>query len=275
MSNCLFCEKGADSCEHAIPQWVHRRIAPESKGKYPVYVGRFLSGKGYIEERHHVSTAFTAKIVCQACNSGWMSKMESEVKGILAPFTQESFPILAHTYLETLKDHKAILARWMVKTALLNSYALPGKISLPRSLIHEIVTAGPPGGVWLDAAKAKDSGIAAALTKTFPTINGRYFVGSQTHTGGGCFQFCLQINQLLLRVGMTIGAEIGYVAHSGLNPFRLFPLADRQVPEFHEFNDINHFMHSILLRTWDGCPGEVPLSQGETRLSTVTDRVIS
>ncbi len=121
----------------------------------------------------------------------------------------------------------------------------------------------------MDVAKAKVPGIAAALTKMLPTINGNKFVGPQTHQAGVCFQFCIQINHLLLRVGMSPGAEVGYIAPGGLIPFRLFPEADaqvpeniefQQVPENIEFQDLNHFLHSVVLRTWAGCAGEVPPS---------------
>ena len=260
MSKCLFCGNRADSLEHAIPQWLHRRIAPETDGKFLVHVGRYVDGQGYLDERKHVSLRFEARIVCVACNTGWMSKMESEVDQILRPLTERQFPILAHTHLEELRQHASILARWMTKTALTTSYALPGKLHLPQSLIEEIALGQSPGGVWMDVARARVTGIAAALTKTFPIINGNKFVGVQTHNKGACFQFCIQVNQLLLRVGVTPGAEVGYVAFGGLNPFRLFPRADTRVPEHFEFNDVNHFIHSIVLRTWAGCAGEVPSS---------------
>ena len=59
---------------------------------------------------------------------------------------------------------------------------------------------------------------------------------------------------------MTPGAEVGYIAFGGLVPFRLFPAADAQVPERFRFNDVNHFVHFILLKTWLDCPGEVEVS---------------
>jgi len=187
-----------------------------------------------------------------------MSKMESEIHQTLKPLTEKQFPVLVHAHLEQLRGHAESLARWMSKTALTTSYALPGNQRLASQLANEIAQGRPPHGVWVDVAKAKVSGIAAALTKMFPTINGNRFVGPQTHQTGVCFQFCIQINQLLLRVGMSPGAEVGYVAPGGLNPFRLFPDADQQVPENIEFEDVNHFLHSVVLRTWAGCAGEVP-----------------
>lgn len=263
MSKCLFCDNPADSLEHVIPQWLHRRIAPETDGAFPVQIGRYVEPKGYLDERKHVSLRFAARVVCVACNTGWMSKMEAEVDQVLRALTEKSFPVLAHMHFEQLKDHSAILARWMLKTALTTSYALPGKLFLPTRLIQEVTSGELPSGVWMDVAKAKVSGIAAALTKTFPTINGNKFVGIETHGMGGCFQFCIQVNHLLLRVGMTPGAEVGYLAPGGLNPFRLFPDSDSEVPAHLEFADLNHFMHSIVLRTWAGCAGEVPVSSSQ------------
>jgi hypothetical protein len=261
MRKCLFCANTADSREHVLPQWLHRCISAETEGKFPVQVGRYVDGQGYLDERKFVSLNFKAKIVCTGCNIGWMSKMESEVDQILKPLTGKQFPVLAHDQLEQLRGHAQLLARWMSKTALTTSYALPGNQRLALQLAAEIAKGRPPHGVWVDVAKAKVSGIAAALTKMFPTINGNRFVGPQTHQAGVCFQFCIQINQLLLRVGMSPGAEVGYIAHGGLNPFRLFPDTDPQVPENIEFQDVNHFLHAVVLRTWAGCAGEVPPTQ--------------
>jgi hypothetical protein len=256
MRKCLFCANAADSHEHVLPQWLHRRIA--AKGKFPVQVGRYVEGEGFLDKRKFVSLNFKARIVCTSCNNGWMSKMESEVEQMLRPLTEKQFPVLAHAHLEQLREHRLSIARWMAKTALTTSYALPGNQRLASELADKIAQGRPPHGAWVDVAKAKVSGIAAGLTKMFPTINGNRFVGPQTHQNGRCFQFSIQINQLLLRVGMSPGAEVGYIAHGGLNPFRLFPDADHRVPENIEFEDVNHFLHSVVLRTWSGCPGEVP-----------------
>jgi len=258
MSKCLFCTNQADSLEHALPQWLHRRVAPKTDGRFPVQVGRYVDGQGYLDQRKHVSLRFEARVVCVACNTGWMSKMESEVERILRPLTDKLFPVLAHVHLEQLREHATILARWLTKTALTTSYALPGKPHPPQSLMEDIANGLSPRGIWMDVAKAKVSGLGAALTKTFPTINGKKFVGVQTHNTGACFQFCIQVNQLLLRVGMTPGTEVGYIATNGLIPFRLFPDADTQVPEHFEFQDVQHFVHSIVLKTFAGCAGEVP-----------------
>jgi hypothetical protein len=187
-----------------------------------------------------------------------MRQLESNVVHIFQPLAAENFPVLAHDHFDELRNYAPTIAFWLSKTALTTSFALPGRLRLAESLAVQIAQKRAPRGVWIDVASAKVAGIGAALTKMFPTINGNVFTGVQTHTGGECFQFCLQINHILLRVGMSPSAEVGYVAPEGLLAFRLFPKADHQVPERFEFQDINHFLHSIVLRTWAGCPGEVP-----------------
>jgi hypothetical protein len=258
MNTCLFCPKPADSLEHVVPQWIHCCVSPQTEGAFPVVVGRYVDGEGYRDKREQISLAFRARIVCEECNKGWMGELESNVAYILKPLVGTSFPVSSHCYVDQLRTNAAVIALWLAKTALTTSFALPGQNKLPKSIAAEIARKQPPHGVWIDVAKATVGGIGAALTRVFSTINGNDFVGPQTHATGACFQFCLQINQLLLRVGMTPGAKVGYIAHGGLIPFRLFPDADTQVPENSEFHDLNHFLHSVVLRTWAGCAGEVP-----------------
>ena len=258
MKKCLFCQNPADSLEHVVPQWIYRCISPQTEGVFPVVVGRYVDGEGYRDKREQISLAFKARIVCDRCNTGWMRELESEVARILKPLLVTPFPVLSHCHFDQLRTDAHVIALWLTKTALTTSFALPGRQRLPETVAAEIARKKVPRDIWIDVAKAKVSGIGAALTKMFPTINGNVFTGPQTHGAGASFQFCIQVNQLLLRVGMAHGAEVGYVALGGSNPFRLFPDADAQVPEHLEFNDVNHFHHSVMLRTWAGCAGEVP-----------------
>jgi hypothetical protein len=60
----------------------------------------------------------------------------------------------------------------------------------------------------------------------------------QRRIDGACFQFCIQINHLLLRIAMTPDAEAIYHAPNKRIPIRLFPDAVSKIPENIEFNDI-------------------------------------
>jgi hypothetical protein len=257
MKKCLFCPNQADSLEHVLPQWLFRRVVPSTAGKFPVRVGRYVHGEGSRDVRRHLSLNFKARIVCQVCNNGWMSQLESRAARTLHPLLAESFPVLGRSFLDSLRQDATLIALWLSKTALTTSMALPGSKRFPPAFAEQIAQQQPPLGVWVDLASAKATGIGAAFTNMFPTINGNVFVGAKTHATGACFHFCLQINQLLLRVGMTPGARVGYIAPGGI-PFRLYPNPDLRVPANLQFPDLNHFCHSVILRTWAGCRGEVP-----------------
>jgi hypothetical protein len=257
MNKCLFCSNKADSLEHVLPQWLFRCVSPATTGKFTVRVGRYVRGEGYLDDRKHLSLSFKARIVCRSCNGGWMSKLESKISYLLKPLLAEEFPTLGHIFLENLKQDAQPLALWLSKTALTTSLALPGNKRLPSSFADEVALLQPPAGVWVDIAKARATGIGAAFTKMFATFNGNDFVPSSTHSGGGSFQFCLQINRLLMRVGMSPGARVGYRTKGHLIPFRLYP-SSHVVPDDFEFQDLSHFCHCVFLRTWNSCQGEVP-----------------
>lgn len=262
MKTCLFCSKRADSREHVLPQWLLRCCDPEKKGIFPVTVGRYVAGKGYRDTRNQISLAFKARIVCEQCNCGWMATLESKVDHILKPLIGKEFPILSHCHLEELRTDASLIALWLAKTALTTSFALPSKQRLPDVLARHIAQQQVPPGIRVDVAKAGKAGIAAALIKVFRTVNGGVYRGFQAHEAGACFQFCLQINHLLLRVAMAPQAEICYArpdGQNGLRPFRLFPKPDQEVPEHFEFQDVNWFLHSVFLKTWLGCSGEFKL----------------
>jgi hypothetical protein len=259
MRKCLFCQNPADSREHVLPQWLHRCVSAETGGKFPVQVGRYVEGQGNLDEKKFVSLNFQAKIVCTICNNGWMAAMESEVDRILKPLTGRTLAGDFEAQLDLLRPHAATLVRWMAKTALTTSYALPGKMHVSKKLAEEIRQGLPPRGVWMDVAKASICGIAVALTNKFPTFNGKKFLGMQTHNTDVCFQFCIQVNHLLLRVALTPAAEVGYHSPAGLAPFRLFPETAKKMPANLKYEHLNNFLHSVVLNTWEGCQGEVPI----------------
>lgn len=186
--------------------------------------------------------------------------MESKVDQILSPLTEKAFPKLVHSHLEQLRAHGPLLAHWMTKTAITVAHFLPRKRQLAPQLSRiaaDIAKGGVSKGIWLDVAKARVSGIGAALCDVFEIQieNAKPECRIAPYLQ---FQFCLQINQLLLRVGLTPGAFVGNKSPNGELPFRLFPKPDPEVPENVEYGDLNCLIHSVQLRTWPGCEGEVP-----------------
>lgn len=78
MRQCLFCDRIANTKEHAWPRWLIDRFASECPRHVVADVRgspirRWLAKKPTLEVRH----------VCNRCNNGWMSALESQAKPLL------------------------------------------------------------------------------------------------------------------------------------------------------------------------------------------------
>jgi hypothetical protein len=85
MSHCLFCPTEKLTNEHIWPDWLVKEFSkrlPKQKGLYTSTVthhGKFI--------RSYPANDITEKrkLVCEPCNSIWMSQLENETKQILLP----------------------------------------------------------------------------------------------------------------------------------------------------------------------------------------------
>lgn len=105
---CMFCTGRRLTLEHAIPEWVLRRLGilgGKTKGTMEARVGA--------EEQRRVWAGAEIKTrhVCGACNGGWMSDLENRVQRLVAPLLVDlAVPLDA--------SEQAALARWAIKTAI-------------------------------------------------------------------------------------------------------------------------------------------------------------
>jgi hypothetical protein len=77
-------------------------------------------------------TALTMQGLCQQCNTGWMSKLET----VVAPILERIF---SGTDVDELSDSELeILARWTAKTAITLSYATPQQAQIPLQASHSL-----------------------------------------------------------------------------------------------------------------------------------------
>src|SRR3954469_13275208 len=83
---CIFCGGTPLSKEHFFAEWMHDYLPPKPSTHY--VAGSDLIGRpgkmfrpGNVFERH-------LRVVCKACNSGWMSTLQNEAKPILIPLMQ-------------------------------------------------------------------------------------------------------------------------------------------------------------------------------------------
>jgi len=75
--------------------------------------------------------SFVLRRICENCNNGWMSKLEEVVKPILVPLMR------GERQLGSLEEsEKWALARWVAKTAIIDSYAIGAECPIDLSVLR-------------------------------------------------------------------------------------------------------------------------------------------
>ena len=108
---CVFCGAPADSQEHVWPNWAAPLLADE--GPLPHFHQVIQEGRP-AEERRYSKDAYsvTVGIVCERCNNGWMSDLESRAKPYLGSMLRGHGRALHQAGLRTL-------ATWALKTSMM------------------------------------------------------------------------------------------------------------------------------------------------------------
>lgn len=123
---CVFCGDAGVTLEHIWPQWL-RQLPGPSKMMGLTLVPREITSSRTIRastfgfpitvqekrgDRNPAPYDLRVKMVCGACNSGWMSALEAQVKPIL-------FRLVESESSELSRKEQAVLARWCIKTTML------------------------------------------------------------------------------------------------------------------------------------------------------------
>lgn len=110
---CIFCDNSVTdrrAKEHVFPQWLQDEFALRKEYVQPTHFG--IDGE-ILSERLHTFSGLLSGRVCEHCNNGWMSRLETENKTLITD--------LGHRRRDTfeLEDEAAFgIARWAFKTAL-------------------------------------------------------------------------------------------------------------------------------------------------------------
>jgi hypothetical protein len=109
MRNCTFCgSAGPLHLEHAAPQWLLTAVQDAGGGEPGITYAWFGPEE---EPRTWRGSEITVRNVCDPCNHGWMSALESVTKPIVKP-------LLADLTFSLGTDEQGVLARWALKTAM-------------------------------------------------------------------------------------------------------------------------------------------------------------
>jgi hypothetical protein len=109
MRTCTFCgSAGPLHLEHAAPEWLLIAVQQAGGGEPGLTYASFGPDE---EERTWRGPEITVRNVCDRCNHGWMSVLESQTKPIVKP-------LLADLVVTLGVDEQRVLARWGLKTAM-------------------------------------------------------------------------------------------------------------------------------------------------------------
>jgi hypothetical protein len=140
---CIFCGSTPTTKEHVFPRWLNRYLSSQHQ-----QLEQARYGEGAFDiTRQSVGLDFTVRKVCDSCNSGWMSSLESEMINILHPIISG-----LDLRLLPLKSQRQI-ALWGVKTAMVldNTQVAPvlPSAQLARMRSHHAIPRNTR--VWLGA----------------------------------------------------------------------------------------------------------------------------
>lgn len=252
MKPCIFCSKPADSHEHVIPQWIYKKCGDDFTGTR-FFRGRYVEGKGLMEEGQPLPKSVKSKIVCEDCNGGWMSDLETQAIKSFGLLCELEWPVLHRTVIEQVRDDRDTLTRWLMKTAACCLFALPSDERMPDEDLNAVYKNLPIRNVWVDLAHCEGDGVVVSFLRGFQTINGGRLTPNMVDIDGQNFHFVIQINHLLLRIGRAVNAHVQYRTDVGPVPFRIYPEPDKTIPRVMTFSDFQAFQHAVVLNTWKGC----------------------
>lgn len=109
---CLFCENKADTKEHVWPVWILTLLRNNRRSDLHGRIGKRpfkFSGP---------APDLEIKCVCDPCNSGWMSTLETQNRPIIGPLLQD-------IALPLNRLEQTSIARWAVKSAMVMEASTP------------------------------------------------------------------------------------------------------------------------------------------------------
>lgn len=146
---CLFCDSRVLSEEHFYPQWMHDLIREDGEfnGHQSVKADFAIEGAvpaaGEPVHRHHSGPPWSRKfkVVCSACNGGWMGDVETDVKDILSRM------LLGACRQVGVNWHRP-LARWALLKMFIDEHGHPEKLGIHPQIRCTLRAPGLPPPGW-------------------------------------------------------------------------------------------------------------------------------
>lgn len=126
---CVFCDGdlfGKRSREHIFPQWLLDHLGIKDEEITPTHFSR-TTGE-FVSIRKHTLDDLLVGRVCEPCNTGWMSRLENEVKPSLISLISASKVIT-----DLSANERLTIARWSAKVVYLLNFASNYHKNVPKN----------------------------------------------------------------------------------------------------------------------------------------------
>jgi hypothetical protein len=194
---CLYCDNSAGSREHLFPDWLNEVIGETSPTVFLLGSNR----KGFRVWRKDQPASHTLRVVCDGCNTGWMSKFEGVAKPILTP-------MILGTTVTLDADAQRIASAWAFGRAVIGEHLTPAEVAVPadhRNWLRD--TWAQDGAATVEAPSAASVFTAATDPNTWPPGHG---LRGNVHFSDN--KMMIDQDQTQVLPSLVKGARIGYAA---------------------------------------------------------------
>jgi hypothetical protein len=146
---CIFDAGLPLSREHIYPRWMRDHFPPNDRTEHLVSMTLFNSdsptrraSRTVLQGDHR---GRRIRCVCEACNNGWMSRLQSRAKPVLEP-------LVLGEYAQIESPAKIVLAAWATMFAAVWEYTHPPTIAITQNQRRALMNDMLPGelfGVWI------------------------------------------------------------------------------------------------------------------------------
>lgn len=188
---CLFCKKKEKlTNEHIIPLWLLTELDLVEKEMIGIHSSWFGLVKS---QRKHKFSHLLNGLICEKCNTGWMSDLENAVRPILTPIMNSIDT--NHAYQMLINNHE-LIAKWVFKTAMVLNYGTNYRKLIPSNHFYSLYKSEIPKGIYINlgiANKIQDN--IWQQTQTLMVIGETQRINKRMH-----YKITFQFKHLLLRI---------------------------------------------------------------------------
>src|SRR5215472_8026725 len=129
---CIFCDNpltGVRAKEHVSPQWLMEYLEITDDKLYSAVAKS--KDDTILKDRQVNAGSFVEGRICETCNNGWMSNLETATMELLKPLIEGTVNLLSIS-----DDERTTLAKWATKTGYVISHAAPLEKTPDPSHMH-------------------------------------------------------------------------------------------------------------------------------------------